>query len=160
MSLQAAVEALPGRISEAIKNLFATTDEKLTKLTQAVEALTRERDALQGKLTQAEADLGTARQTISTLQTEAQAKAEKIAALEADQKTVAQAAAELVAAQGIPAAKVPPLESSSTVSKEAELEAVRQQIAAEKDPEKRYALSLKARELRGHGDLFPKRHGA
>ena len=118
MNLQEMVEALPGKITDSIKSLFASADEKFTNLQEQYDVLTTISD-------QAASDLATARQTIASLQTAAKDFAATLAAkdteigalkaatekLTADAKTLdaaaAQKAQELCAAQGVPAGKLP-----------------------------------------------------
>lgn len=122
---------------EASKTELATSKAN----EQALQAKVDASADLTTKLDAANAALATATAQIGTLKAEA--------------KTVADAARDLVAAQGIPAGQLPAASSKST-DKDAELAAVRADMARETDPAKKSALAIKARELRGHSDLFKK----
>jgi len=113
MNLQEAVEAIPGRVTESIKSLFASGDERVATATKASTdanaaraSAEKERDDFKARAAQAEADLATARQSIATQGAELKAAQEKLTKLEASQKTVEQLAAEKsqqqCAAQGVP----------------------------------------------------------
>jgi len=114
LSIAQMIEALPERISESFKTLFAGVEQRLA------DALA-ELNESEADLAQAQADLATAKQTIATLQTADKAREKELADLKAAQatlaaeneklkaetKNVAQKAAELLAAQGIPAGGTP-----------------------------------------------------
>jgi septal ring factor EnvC (AmiA/AmiB activator) len=114
LSIAQMIEALPERISESFKTLFAGVEERLA------DALGNLKQS-EADLAQTRADLVTAKQTIATLQTIDKAREKELAdskaaqatltaeneKLKAEAKDVNQKAAELLAAQGIPAGDTP-----------------------------------------------------
>lgn len=108
----------------------ASESNLLAAATEKVTALISERDTLKSEVDRLKAE-----------------------AITVDESASAKAR-EICAAQGIPAGRLPNQEDSKILSAAAELDKVRAQIREEKDPLKRSALAVKARELRGHGNLF------
>jgi chromosome segregation ATPase len=138
---------------------------ELESTTQRLTEATERNATLEAQLAQANEGrtsestlLTAANQQVAALTTERDALAAEVATLKAEKQTVDEAAAvkarEICAAQGIPANRITNHAETSTASDVQELDKVRAQIAAERDPKKRAVLAARARELRGHADLF------
>jgi chromosome segregation ATPase len=159
MTLQESVDDIRAKLASFISG----GESKLSEFTSKIAELTASIGDSAAKITQLEADLATAKQTIGTLTKErddasaaSTAKDKKISDLEASQtefdKRVSEKATQLLASNGIPTGKLPGTSEKSDES--AELASIRSQLATETDPVKRSQLAQKARELRGHSDLF------
>ncbi len=126
------VEEVEAEIT-ALKADIADKDAKLAGL-----------PALESKITALEAE-------VTTLKADKAALEQKVVDTEASvESRVAARALEITGAAGVPAVPSKP----GNVTGVDELDQVRAELAAEKDPVKKSALALKARELRGHKDLF------
>ena len=138
----------------------ANLDAVTTKLAE----MTERGNQLEAQLAQANEGrtsestlLTAANQQVTALAAERDGLKAENETLKANAKTVDEAAAvkarEICAAQGIEESKIPAASAKAT-SDANELDQLRSQIAAEKDPKKRSELALKCRALRGHGELF------
>lgn len=154
--IKAAVrEALSGDQSSKVKEFE----------TQIAELIAQVAD-LTAKLAKAEADLATSQATVAEQTATITARDKELTGLKAEldeekkksddvakqvDEAAGKKAAQIMSATGAKPLAVKP---GGNPAGGDELEAVRQQMKAEKDPAKRYALALKARELRGHKELF------
>lgn len=160
MNLQESIDSLPSRITAAIKDLFPSADArvkdleaKFLDLEGAYKLACEARDRLTGVVAGHEQKNAEQAKTIETLTA-------RVTELEAAAKTTAQTARELVAAQGVPVATLPANNGEAAAKDtEAQLAALREQAANEKDPAKRGELYRQCRILRDGGQdwLAPKK---
>lgn len=115
---------------------------------------------LTDKLTKAEATIAEQASQITKLTADHAAAVEahtaEVQRLTAEHATALETARKTAGASTLAKVGVVPVSETATDSHQGTetLETIRAQIAAEKDPSKRYALAAKARELRGHADIF------
>lgn len=152
-TLKAAIADLKASASTRADASTELTELKATvnRQEQEIAAMKAEKAEAERKLSAA-AEFSTAMANAHT-QSLAERDAE-ITRLKAEAKTAGELAAEMVAKQNIPISHLP---AGQPAAGEADLEKLRAQIKEEKDPIKRGELAQKARELRGHADLFGKK---
>lgn len=142
---KATLEAEQAKVIDLTEKFKASNESGMAATAAAMEA-NKAKDA-------AEISLKTATEKATALETEN-------AKLKADAKTVDEAASlkaqEICKAQGISVANLPKATEEKPGSKEQELDRLRAQMLTEKDPQKKYDLGVKCRELRGHADIFKK----
>lgn len=142
----------------AVKAAIGGNAEELSALTEANVQLDAQVSAATAKLAQAESDIATVKASLASVTTAKEKAETELAAAKAiiaDPKGHIEAAAsakalEMAAGQGVPINHLPKPGESKAES----LDAVREQLKAETDPNKKAILARKARELRGHGDLL------
>jgi septal ring factor EnvC (AmiA/AmiB activator) len=126
---------------DTLKADLAREQENTKALNETVASLTKENTDLTAKVSKMEAD-ATALIAAHTAALEAKEK-------EVDGRASAKAL-EIAAAQGIPPVKEPANDNPQAGAET--YESVQAQMAAETDPEKKAALGIKCRKLRGHGE--------